>query len=133
MFMSERRNFTMGLLVGAMFGVAIGLLLAPQPGTETRERLRREGERLRERARAARVKADDVADQARRAAGDMADRMRSSEFVNRALDAAGDAIDRGRSALEARTEHVRRAFDERRNPSNSSSLEEPTHFGEPEN
>jgi gas vesicle protein len=130
--MTERRDFTVGLIVGAMFGVALGLLFAPQPGTETRERLRREGERLGERARAARVRADDVADQARRAAGDMADRMRTSEFVNRALDAAGDAIARGRSAFEERTGKVRRSYDEGRNAADNS-LEEPTSFGEPEN
>ncbi|HLW48881.1 MAG TPA: YtxH domain-containing protein [bacterium] len=127
--MTERRDFTAGLVVGAMFGVALGLLFAPQPGTETRERLRREGERLRERAR---VKADDVAGQARRAAGDVADRMRTSDFVNRAMDAAGDAIARGRSAFEARSDRVRRAYEEGRSAPDTT-LEEPTHFGEPEN
>jgi gas vesicle protein len=126
--MSERRDFTVGVVVGAMFGVALGLLLAPQPGAETRERLRREGERLRERAR---VKADDVAGQARRTANDVADRMRTSDLVNRALDAAGEAIARGRSAFETRTERARRAYEE--GPAAvDGTLEEQGHFGEPE-
>jgi gas vesicle protein len=128
--MSERRQFTVGLVIGAMFGVALGLLFAPQTGTETRERLRREGERLRNQAR---TKADGMAGQARRAAGDMADRMRTSDFVTRAVDVAGDAIARGRSAFEARTERVRRAYEEERRDASDSTLEERTHLGEPEN
>lgn len=37
-------RFILGLLVGIMLGASLGLLLAPQPGTQTRQALR---ERLR--------------------------------------------------------------------------------------
>ena len=43
-------RFLIGLLVGIAMGAAVGLLVAPQPGSETRralrERVRRAGEEI---------------------------------------------------------------------------------------
>lgn len=43
-------KFTFGLLVGLGLGVAVGLLLAPQSGEDTRERLNEQGIMLRDRS-----------------------------------------------------------------------------------
>ena len=46
-------NFTIGFLVGAAVGVAIGFLYAPQPGKATREMLKERAEHVAEKAREA--------------------------------------------------------------------------------
>jgi gas vesicle protein len=89
--MTERRDFAFGILFGAMMGLAIGLLFAPQTGNETRARIRREGGRLRD------------------------------DFVARARDAAGDAVSRGRSAFEEGTDRLRQAFETGRRPGEEST------------
>lgn len=51
--MSEKdsgASFTIGLLIGAAVGVAIGFLYAPKPGSETREMLKHKAEEAREKA-----------------------------------------------------------------------------------
>jgi len=101
--MSERGSFAVGLILGGAVGVALGMLVAPVPGRETREKLRRKGGQLRDRARehAASV-ADDVADRLRVNADDVMTRVRSM---------AGDVIDRGRSVVEERAGHLPDAFE----------------------
>ena len=59
--MSEKEKgaaFAMGILAGTAIGLAVGLLYAPRPGTETREMLR-------ERTEEARHKAADIVQEAR--------------------------------------------------------------------
>ena len=43
-------GFAVGLLVGAVLGLAIGFLFAPKPGEETRQLLKEKAELARERA-----------------------------------------------------------------------------------
>jgi len=43
-------GFAVGLLVGAVLGLAIGFLFAPRPGEETRQLLKDKAELARERA-----------------------------------------------------------------------------------
>ena len=43
-------SFLSGLLVGAVIGVALGLLFAPQSGQETRELVREKAELVKEKA-----------------------------------------------------------------------------------
>lgn len=107
--MNERRDFALGLCLGAMVGAALGILFAPQTGVETRARIRREGEGLSTRAR---EQAGQVAEQVRQRADEVAGRIRENadELVARARDAAGDAVERGRTVLEEKSERLRRAF-----------------------
>jgi gas vesicle protein len=46
---SRGAEFLAGLIIGGFIGAAVGLLLAPQPGEETRAELRDKGIELRER------------------------------------------------------------------------------------
>ena len=54
-------SFTIGFILGAVVGVAIGFLYAPKPGRETRALLK-------EKAETAREKASEVAEKAKEAA-----------------------------------------------------------------
>jgi len=59
--MSEKEKgaaFAMGILAGTAIGLAVGLLYAPRPGTETREMLK-------EKTEDARHKAADIVQEAR--------------------------------------------------------------------
>ena len=56
-------SFTLGLLIGAAVGVALGFLYAPKPGTETREMLK-------QRAEDAKKRAEELAEKTREAAAD---------------------------------------------------------------
>src|SRR5579875_889490 len=104
--MNERRDFVAGVMLGALLGVALGILFAPAAGQETRDRLRREGEQLRARAR-------DQADRVRRTADEVAGRVRANadEIVTRVRSTAGDVLERGRGALDETTGRLRDAFE----------------------
>jgi gas vesicle protein len=68
-------SWTLGLLVGSLIGGSIALLMAPQPGTQTREQIAKTGGQLRDRAKEAvedaRSRVTDVAGQARSRVGQM--------------------------------------------------------------
>ena len=59
-------SFTIGLLIGAAVGVAIGFLYAPKPGSETRELLKHKAEEVREKAGEVAEKAKEAAAEARK-------------------------------------------------------------------
>lgn len=44
-------NFITGLILGAVIGLAAGMLYAPQPGSETRELLKEKAEKVKEKAK----------------------------------------------------------------------------------
>ena len=56
-------GFGIGLLVGAVLGLAIGFLFAPRPGAETRQLLKEKAEVARERAAEAARKVRETASQ----------------------------------------------------------------------
>jgi len=59
-------NFTIGLLLGAVVGVAIGFLYAPKPGKETRELLKEKAEAVKEKAAEVAEKAKEAAAEAKK-------------------------------------------------------------------
>jgi gas vesicle protein len=65
----DSRGFLSGLFYGAVIGTAVGLLMAPRSGIETRQQLRETGVRLRDQvehtAEEARHKAEELQQQSR--------------------------------------------------------------------
>jgi len=61
-------SFAIGFLVGAIAGVAIGLLYAPKPGKETRAMLREKAGEIKEKAGEIKEKAGEVTEKAKEAA-----------------------------------------------------------------
>jgi gas vesicle protein len=87
-FMSDEgrgAEFLAGVLIGGLIGAAVGLLLAPQPGEETREQLRERGIELKERV-------VELSEEARR---------KAEEFQ-----------EEGRATLETQTGRVKEAIEE---------------------
>jgi gas vesicle protein len=92
----EKHSGSVGsFLVGLAFGAGLALLLAPQPGVETRRLIGR-------RARDARDRAFDAAD-------DVTTRV-TDEF-GRARVAVTDRVDRARQAVDLKRQQVQRAID----------------------
>ena len=92
----EKHSGSVGsFLVGLAFGAGLALLLAPQPGIETRRAIGR-------RARDARDRAFDAAD-------DVTNRV-TDEF-GRAREAVTDRVDRARQAVDLKRRQVQRAID----------------------
>ena len=91
--MAERGNgpsFLMGLLVGGLTGFALGVLLAPQPGSATREQLKARTEELRSRVEGltqrARSTAEETVESARATLREAAEQARAeAERVQREL------------------------------------------------
>lgn len=102
--MADRAEFLAGVVVGALVGIGLGMLLAPQAGHETRERIRR--------------RADEVNDRLRAGTGDLPGRVRAT---------ADDIARRGRSAVDESARRIREVFDRDREPARGaeSSLEDP--------
>jgi gas vesicle protein len=82
-------------LVGIALGAGLALLFAPRPGTETRQIIGR-------RARDARDRALDVAD-------DVTHQV--TDGIDRARGAVNERVDRARQAVDLKRRQVRRAID----------------------
>ena len=97
--MSDRNgNGFLWFLTGLGIGAVVGLLYAPQPGTETREILMAKAEEgsdyLRKRAREAREQAGDLA-------------ARGREMYNTQREQFRSAVDAGRQAYREKTASTR--------------------------
>jgi len=78
-------EFLAGVIIGGLIGAAVGLLLAPQPGEETREQLREKGIELKERV---------------------------VGLSEEAIKKADELQKEGRAALETQSTRVKEAIDE---------------------
>jgi len=81
---SGRSNFLLGMLLGGIAGVAAALLLAPQPGVETREQMKQKARETRDRA---------------------------SDIIGGAKESAAKATCKGREFVETKKAHVRQAIE----------------------
>lgn len=71
--MSDRdtgSSFAIGLIIGAVVGVAVGFLYAPKAGKETRALLREKAEEVKERAGEVTEKAKEAAAEAKKRVGE---------------------------------------------------------------
>ena len=78
--MSDNTNFVVGVLVGGLVGLAAGVMLAPESGEKTRQKLKEQ----------ARVVADDVRDSA-------------GEFTIKLKDGAEEVMKRAQSQVPYET------------------------------
>ena len=78
-------EFLAGVIIGGLIGAAVGLLLAPQPGEETREQLVEKGIELKERV---------------------------AELSEEARKKAEELHEEGRTVLETQTVRVKEAIEE---------------------
>lgn len=106
-------DFVAGFLVGALFGAAGALLLAPQAGDETRTMLRERGLELREQAGGlggeARQRTVDLSAQARARADELGAQVRERAGalqgqIRQAVDEGRTAASRTKSELLSRLE-----------------------------
>ena len=68
-------GFAAGLIMGAVIGIAVGLLYAPRSGEETREMLQEKAEMLKHRAEILKAQATETIEKARIAANEAAQKV----------------------------------------------------------
>jgi len=102
-------NFVGGFLFGALIGVAVGLLLAPVPGTEFRKRLKQQGAQLHTQAL---HRADEF-------------QAKSQQILKVQKTRFQEAIEEGKRAAAIRREELLTELENP--PSDSESIELPTH------
>lgn len=112
--MNARRDVVTEVVLGGLTGVALGLLFAPATGQETRTQLRREGNRLGDRAH---HQVTRIAEQARRSADEVGDRIwvGANDVASRTQTAVSDTVERGRTVFRNRAGRLREAFESGRN------------------
>lgn len=96
--MAEKTDFMAGLVVGALVGIGLGILFAPQSGQQTREKIR--------------GKADEMSGRLRETADDVSERVRTtaSEVTGRVRETAGDVASKMRETLDEQTQRIRGAY-----------------------
>jgi gas vesicle protein len=98
--MAEQNNGISYFIVGLGVGVAVGMLMAPRSGDETRQILRAKADESTEFLRA---KADEGRDYVRRRSSDLRDSAsdlvdRSKDAINRQKDQLAMAVEAGKQA-----------------------------------
>src|SRR3990172_2211275 len=86
--MGEKTDFLAGIVIGALAGIGLGMLFAPQSGQATRQRLK--------------DRADEMGTRLRSGADEVSGRMRQS---------ANELTQRGRKAVDEGSPRLRDAYD----------------------
>ena len=94
---SKGGEFLAGLILGGLIGAAIGLLLAPQPGEETRAQLREKGIELKARA-------EELSAEARRKAEELEEA--GKEVLEEQKARLEEAIEEGKEAAAEKKEEL---------------------------
>jgi gas vesicle protein len=103
--MGEKTDFIAGIVIGALAGIGLGMLLAPQSGQMTRRRLLDRADEMGTRLRSS---ADEITGRMRQSADDLSQRGRTvvdelSQRGRMAVDEGSrrlrDAYERGREGL----------------------------------
>ena len=92
-------DFLAGFVFGSLVGAAVALLLAPQPGEETRSLLRERSIELKERA-------DEFSSEARKVAADLQEKSRVTLETQSAR--LKEAVEEGKAVAEKKKEELLR-------------------------
>ena len=96
---SGRSNFLLGMLLGGIAGAAAALLLAPQSGVETRQRMKQKASQTRDRAS---DMVGSVKESAEKATGSGWEFIETKKAqIRQAIEAGREAAARKRAELEA--------------------------------
>jgi gas vesicle protein len=103
-------NFITGLVIGGLAGAATMLLLAPQSGKETRQRIRQKTLELRDQTKATmegtvgqiREKADQLKSDVRERAVEL--RGQGQEVLMEQLDRVSEAAEKGKRAIQGKSQ-----------------------------
>jgi gas vesicle protein len=97
--MNEKSNFLAGILIGALAGIGLGMLIAPQAGEATRQKIRDRADEMGSRLRSG---TDDLSGRVRKGADELGQRGRTM---------VDDLTQRGRSAVDEGSRKLREAYD----------------------
>ena len=92
--MGEKTDFLAGIVIGALAGIGLGMLFAPQSGQATRQRLKDRADEMGTRLRSG---ADEVSGRMRQSADELTQRGR--KVVDEGSRRLRDAYDRGRETI----------------------------------
>jgi len=97
--MNERANFLAGMVVGALAGIGLGMLIAPQTGEVTRQKIR--------------DRADEMGTRLRSGTDELSGRVRKSadELGQRSRTMVDELTQRGRSAVDEGSRRLRKAYE----------------------
>lgn len=95
---SRGAEFLAGLIIGGLIGAAVALLLAPQPGEETRAELREKGIELKERM-------IDLSEEARRKAEELQEEGRTA--IEAQKERLEQVVEEGKKAAAKKTKELR--------------------------
>src|SRR3990172_2068467 len=97
--MGEKTDFLAGIVIGALAGIGLGMLFAPQSGQATRQRLKDRADEMGTRLRSS---ADEVSGRGRQNADELTERGRT------AMD---ELAQRGRKVVDEGSRRLRDAYD----------------------
>jgi gas vesicle protein len=101
-------SFLSGMIIGGLIGAAVGLLLAPQSGEETRQVIREKSIELRDKAaetaEETRIRLEEMGQQAKERADEIAHQVRDT--IEEGRDRIETTIEQGKETLQRKKTDV---------------------------